>query len=158
MDINPGLCLTYTSKLRNMHLKLITSLLTLFLCTPNLKATANEKFTGTFEGTGRACAGKLFVRTKTIEWNSTYSICNKTHYEIIEKNLTADQKHIAFRLKNKNKLCRYEVIELEYLSDYNWNVNGYQTTEGFKNRLSKEWIESSLPERQILSCLMIDLR
>src|SRR5262245_31405462 len=40
---------------------------------------AGPAFTGTFRGTGRACTGALFVRTKTLEWNTTYSRCQSPY-------------------------------------------------------------------------------
>lgn len=59
-------------------------------------AVAAEKaFTGVFEGTGRACPGALFVRARTIEWNSSFSICKPTSYEILEKKLDNDHKRVV---------------------------------------------------------------
>lgn len=119
-------------------------------------ATAADKaFTGTFEGTGRACSGALYVRTKTIEWNSTYSRCKPTEYDILEKQLDSDHKRVVFNLKAHKKQCRYPVIEIEHVDGYSWNVSGYQSLEGFQKRNLPEWSNSPLPERQILSCPMI---
>ncbi|WP_321920703.1 hypothetical protein [Burkholderia sp. BCC1998] len=115
---------------------------------------ADHVFTGTFQGTGRACSGALHVRAKTIEWNSTYSICEATHYEILESGLDRDQERMVFRLKNRSSRCRYSVVEVEHARGYNWNVSGYQSLEGFRKRNSPEWSNSPSPERQTLSCLM----
>jgi hypothetical protein len=117
-------------------------------------AAADNAFTGNFQGTGRACSGALYVRAKTIEWNSSYSICKSSPYEILEKKFDGDQERIVFRLKNRSSRCRYSVVEVERASDYNWNVSGYQSLEGFRKRGLPEWSNSPLPERQILSCSM----
>ncbi|MDR2128956.1 MAG: hypothetical protein LBP52_07815, partial [Burkholderiaceae bacterium] len=72
-------------------------------------------FTGVFEGTGRACSSAL--RTKTIEWNSTYSICKPTRYEVLEKTLGDDGEYarIVFSLETRSKHCRYKVIEVAHM-------------------------------------------
>jgi hypothetical protein len=131
---------------------LFTSLIGSF---PSLAIAADEVFTGVFEGTGRACYGALYVRTKTIEWNSTYSICKPTRYEILEKKLDGDHEQIVFRLKNRSKHCRYEIIEVTHESEYRWHVTGYPSLEGFQKRNLPDWSSPSLPERDVLSCPMV---
>ncbi|UEP28512.1 MULTISPECIES: hypothetical protein [unclassified Burkholderia] len=113
---------------------------------------SDQAFTGTFQGTGRACSGALHVRAKTIEWDSAYSVCKATHYEILEKKL--DRERIVFFLEKRGNRCRYSVVEVEHTSGYSWNVTGYQSLEGFQKRDLPEWDNSPLPERQVLSCLM----
>ncbi len=116
---------------------------------------ADKDFTGVFEGTGRGCSGALYVRAKTIEWNSTYSICKATHYEVLEeKKSDGDHERIVFQLKKLSSRCRYSVVEVEHASGYNWNVSGYQSLEGFQKKDLPDWSNSPLPGRQILSCLM----
>ncbi|WP_175701972.1 hypothetical protein [Burkholderia ambifaria] len=115
---------------------------------------SDQVFTGTFEGTGRACSGALHVRAKTIVWDSAYSVCKATHYEILEKTLDRDRERVVFHLKQRGNRCRYSVIEVEHASGYSWNVSGYQSLEAFQKRDLPEWGNSPLPERQVLSCLM----
>lgn len=117
-------------------------------------SVADKAFVGVFEGTGRACSGALHVRAKTIEWNSTYSTCKSTRYEVLEQEVSDGQQRVVFRLKNRNKQCRFEVVEVERVGDYNWNISGYPTQEGFEKRNLSDWKNSSLPERQTLSCPM----
>jgi len=116
---------------------------------------AEVGITGVFEGTGRACTGALYLRAKTMEWNSTYSVCKSTRYKILEKNLTGDHKRLVLHLKNRSPRCRYDVVEVEHTSGYNWNVSGYQSLEGFQKRDLPDWNNSPLPERQVLSCVMV---
>jgi hypothetical protein len=115
----------------------------------------DEALTGVFAGTGRACAGALYVHTQTIEWNSTYSLCTPTRYEILEKNRSGEPRRIVYRLKARSHRCRFEVIELEHASGYNWNVSGYPSLEGFQKRNLPDWVGSDLDGRQVLSCLMV---
>lgn len=116
---------------------------------------ANERLTGRFEGGGRACAGALYVRTHTLEWNSTYSLCQPTRYAIVEQALHDNPKRVVFRLQQRSRHCRYQVVTLEQRSADQWQVTGYQSLEGFQNRHLPDWSNSPRPERQTLSCLMI---
>lgn len=124
-------------------------------CLPGTGIAVEKPFTGVFSGTGRACSGALHVRAKTIEWNSTYSICKSTQYRILEKESDNGRQRVVFQLNKRSTRCRYPVIEVEHQAGYNWNVSGYQSLEGFSNRNSPDWRNSPLPERQILSCPMI---
>jgi len=138
-----------------MHtLKSTILTLSLLICSTITKAT-EDIFTGSFEGTGRACSGKLQVQKKEIKWNSTYSQCRTIQYSVLEADLANKERRIAFHLQNPNEKCLYPIIEIKYSSGYNWHVNGYQSLEGFQNRNSPDWKNSPLPERQNLSCLMI---
>lgn len=121
-------------------------------------ASAEQSFFGTYEGTGRACSGSLSIREKGIEWRSAFSLCHMARYEALEKNIDGDSKRIVLRLKKKNRECRYPVIEMEQAGHYNWNVTGYPSLEGYRNRKSPDWSNSSLPERQTLSCPMVGPR
>ncbi|MFC5475742.1 hypothetical protein [Paraherbaspirillum soli] len=133
-----------------------TIALFLLIASANAAFAADKPFTGVFGGTGRACSGGAYIRTKTIEWNSTYSICKPSRYEVLEKNLTEkDHKRIVYRLKDRSKQCRSEVIEVEQVSRYGWNVSGYPSLEVFQKRDLPDWGNSPLPERQILSCPMV---
>jgi hypothetical protein len=118
-------------------------------------ASADERpFTGSFSGTGRACSGGLHVRTKTIEWNSSFSVCKPTRYEVLDKD-SREHERIAFRLKTRSKRCLYEVVQIEHVDGANWNAAGYQSLEAYQNREAPDWKNSPLPERQVLSCPMI---
>jgi hypothetical protein len=116
---------------------------------------ADKPFTGAFSGTGRACSGGLHIRANTIEWNSSFSVCKPTGYEVLDQDASADRRRTAYRLKVPSKRCRYEVIEVEHAGGYGWNVTGYQSLDAFKNREAPDWKNSPLPERQVLSCPMV---
>lgn len=120
-------------------------------------AMAEAPFTGVFSGTGRTCSGGLYVRTKTIEWNSSFSICKPARYRVLEKDLARDHGRIAFRLEARSRQCRYEVIEAEQVSTYGWSVQGYQSLEAYRKRALPGWRHSTLDERLVLSCPMTRL-
>lgn len=138
--------------MHNLKLTILTA--SLMVTSITTKAT-EDIFTGSFEGTGRACSGKLQVQKNKIKWNSTYSKCKTTQYSVLETDLNNEKKRIAFHLKTPNAKCLYPIIEIKHSSGYNWHVNGYQSLEGFQNKNSPDWKNSPLPERQNLSCLMI---
>ena len=120
-------------------------------------AIADAPFTAKFGGTGRACSGGLYVRTQTIEWNSSFSVCKPARYEVLEKDLAKDHGRIAFRFKARSRQCLYEVVEAQQVSTYGWDVRGYQSMESFQKRALPDWRNSPLAERLILSCPMIRL-
>ncbi len=121
-------------------------------------AMAEAPFTGAFSGTGRACSGGLFVRTRTIEWNSSFSICKPARYEVLDREgLASDQGRIAFRLKARSRRCLYEVVEAQQVSRYGWDIRGYQSLESYRKRDLPDWNNSPLDDRMILSCPMTRL-
>lgn len=121
---------------------------------PGFAVAADRPLVGEFAGTGRACSGGLFIRSRTIEWNSTYSICRPSRYDVLEHGLDGDRRRIVYRLKQRSSRCRFEVVEVEQASRYNWNVSGYPSFEAFEKRALPDWRNSSRPERQVLSCPM----
>lgn len=120
-------------------------------------AIAGAPFMAVFGGTGRACSGGLYVRTQTIEWNSSFSICKPRRYRVLEKDLAADHGRIVFRLSARSRQCRYEVIEAEQISTYGWNVQGYPSLEAYQKRALPGWHHSPRDDRMVLSCPMVRL-
>jgi len=114
----------------------------LFFLAHGWVVAADNPFTGTgvFQGQGRGCWGKLYVRKLSLEWNTPYSVCNKTSYTVIEKDLKAKSPHIAFALAQKSKSCRYEIVELSFDPEYPayWTATGYETRKDFNNRASAD--------------------
>ena len=117
---------------------------------------ADAPFTLALTGGGRACSGGLFVRTKTIEWNASFSRCKPSPYEILGRETAGDHERLAFRLLNRNRSCRYAVIEAEQVRPGSWNVNGYPSLEAYQKRDIPDWREAPLPARQVLSCPMYE--
>ena len=122
------------------------------LVLPYISMAGDSVFTGSFRGEGRACFGGLFVRTKTIEWNSSFSKCGPSAYVVLDQGLNEAQPKIAYRLIRRQKQCRSEVIELVYYEGQAWSVNGYPTVEAYRNKDLPDWKDSLLPERAVMSC------
>ena len=118
----------------------------------NGSPAADKPFTGIFRGNGRACFGALSIRPKTIEWHSTYSTCGPTAYEILEQDLLAKNARIVFLLKNHSKHCSHQVIELQHYEQNVWDVKGYSSLEAYQKKELPDWKDSTLPEREALSC------
>lgn len=121
-------------------------------------AAADAPFTGSFKGTGRACNGGVYVRPKTIEWISSWSICKSGGYEVLEKKLEGDGQRIVFHIKARSKQCRYEVLALEQVHGTDWTADGYQSLEAYQKRELPDWRNSPLPERLILECPMTRIK
>jgi hypothetical protein len=121
---------------------------------------ADKPFAGVFRGGGRACSGALSVRSKTIEWHSTYSACKSSPYEILEKDLTGKVPRITYLIKQRSKFCKHEVIELQLNAGYAgdppyWDVMGYPSLEAFQKKELPDWKDSVLPGREVLSCMLL---
>jgi len=93
-------------------------------------------FTDSFEGQGEACWGNLYIRTKTIEWDTDYSVC-VGQYTIIKKTFSDKPQnfdYILYKLKHVNRTCSYPYIGLYYY-DYSdgpyiedhWSVMGFSS-------------------------------
>lgn len=121
-------------------------------------SAADKPFTGVFEGTGRACSGNLYIRSKTVEWNTPFSVCKRTTYEVLEKDFSGEGKRLALHLKTRSKRCAYVVVEAtkaDSVSPYAWNITGYQSLEAFQKRELPGWKHSALDERMTLSCPVV---
>jgi len=109
-----------------------------------------EPFTGVFHGQGRGCWGKLYVKTKTLAWNTPYSVCAKTPYTVIDKDMDASAPGIAFMLRHKSRSCRYEIVQLAFdpaYPDY-WLARGYASRADYEGRKTADGAAQS----RTLSC------
>lgn len=115
---------------------LLLGSLSAFVFANALAGDADQPFSGVFRGQGRGCWGKLHVTAKAIEWNTPYSVCNKTPFAVIQRDLHSKSPKIAFALDRKSKKCRYEVIEISFdpaFPDY-WLASGYQSRKDFDEK------------------------
>lgn len=97
---------------------------------------AEAPFTSAFQGTGRACYGGLYVRTKTISWLTSFSRCQKVPYEMLERQENGHDRRFTFRLKQHPKGCRFEVLYLYHRDipnpDIDWHVIGYASLTDYR--------------------------
>src|SRR5882672_2140538 len=94
---------------------------------------ADSPFTGAFEGTGRACYGGLYIRTRTISWLTPFSQCQSVLYEVIERLEKGNQRQFAFHLKQRREKCPFDVLYLNHSDTLNpdtgWHVIGYSSVQ-----------------------------
>lgn len=121
-------------------------------------AASDTPFTGVFSGTGRACHGTLRVHGKTVEWNSSFSRCEASRYEVLEHQLDGSGQRIVFRIEARGSRCLYEVFSLEQVEGSDWTADGYPSLEAFRKRDLPDWRDSSLQERLVLECPMTRLK
>ena len=122
--------------MRILKKQLVGSLCGLILVNGTAALSVENNFTSVFQGQGRGCWGKLYVREQAIEWNTPYSVCSKSAYTVIQSDLNSKTPRIAFALERKSKKCRYQVIELSFdpaYPDY-WLASGYQSLKDFESR------------------------
>lgn len=93
-------------------------------------------FTGAFSGTGRACYGRLFVRTKTIAWLTPFSQCPRVRYRIVDDQRSGNVRSLTFALARRPKGCRYGVIHLRHRDEpdpaIGWEAFGYATLDDYR--------------------------
>lgn len=78
-------------------------------------ATADKQKSSTesFEGGGRACAGRLTITSKKITWNTPFSQCASLSYSILVAKADAEGGSRVFQLKNPSATCLYKFIHVE---------------------------------------------
>lgn len=89
---------------------------------------AAPKTINVYEGTGRACAGQLAITPKTISWQTSFSQCPKTAYELVknEPNLQ------VYRMQKRAKTCAYDYIQVETgLPNEQVQVIGFPNQQAF---------------------------
>jgi hypothetical protein len=96
-------------------------------------ALADAPCDGAYRSWGRACFGGAFVRDKTIEWNSSFSTCKPSPYEVLDSVLEGKPRSVAYRIKKPSKDCRYAVIEIvEDSGDgEGWSIAGFTSMEAY---------------------------
>ncbi|MES2531127.1 MAG: hypothetical protein V4636_08835 [Pseudomonadota bacterium] len=132
----------------------------LSLClTVSTVSAADRPFTVALTGWGRACAGGLFVRTKTIEWNTTFVTCKPSPYELLESSMQGGSKVVVLRILKPSKGCIYNIIKVRQSPpEGTWDVTGFQSLDAYRNHDQPEWFYTTLPERNWLSCPMEESR
>lgn len=123
----------------------------LLLATSNGLA-ADKPLTGTFYGNGRACYGALYLRTKTVEWHSTYSACKRTTYRILEQNLASEHPNVVLLLDQPSKHCRLQVIELRHYESNSWEATGYHSRADYQKGKEPGQKEALEANGKTLSC------
>lgn len=125
---------------------------TLLLSTATHTLAADKPLTGVFYGNGRACHGALYLRTKTVEWNSTYSACERTKYKILEQDLASEHPSVVLSLDKPSKHCRLQVIELRHYENNSWEATGYSSRTNYQDGKEPSQREALEANGKTLSC------
>ena len=94
--------------------------------------------TGSFEGSGRACYGRLVVTPAAIAWATPASRCKRSAYRLLDGGAAAAgaSAHAVFHLKRAGRACRTPVIVLRQHAaaspDIGWEAIGYPSLAAFK--------------------------
>jgi hypothetical protein len=120
------------------------------LCAVPVVHADDKALIGIFSGQGRPCWGKLYLTSKTIEWQTPYSSCKKTAYDVVEQNLESKHPTAAYRLRHQNPACKFPYISLQFDPEYPdyWRLIGYASKKAFEQR--KE--QGAEQEDQRLEC------
>lgn len=88
---------------------------------------------GVFEGTGRACSGRLTITPRTLTWKNTFLPCPATAYRVVETVRTDIGRQWIYELKNPPKRCFYRVVKLEKRDTAAaWNIAGFSSIDAYK--------------------------
>jgi len=133
-------------------LHLLSATLLLSATNHTLAADKPQPFSGTFYGNGRACYGALYLRTKTVEWNSTYSTCGRTTYKTLEQDLASEHPSVVLSLDRPSKHCRLQVIELRHYENNSWEATGYRSRDDYQKGKEAGQREALEANGKTLSC------
>jgi hypothetical protein len=104
--------------------------------TARAQGVVAQRFTGSFRGTGRACYGRLDVRTRTLSWLTSFSQCQSVPYQVLEQHEHGDERSFAFHLEQPTKGCRFQVVYLHHRDaperDTGWEGIGYASLEDYR--------------------------
>jgi hypothetical protein len=107
---------------------------------------------GVYRSWGRTCQGSLVVRSKTIEWNSPFSVCKPSPYAVLDSELEGDERRVVYRIKKRNKACAFDVIEVFQFGDDMWSMRGYPSVEAYERRNDDAWLAAK-EGRAPLACV-----
>lgn len=114
------------------------------------------RFTGAFSGTGRACYGRLFVRTETIAWLTPFSQCPRVRYRVLDDERSGNARALTFELARRPKGCRYGVIHLRHRDEpdpaIGWEVLGYATLDDYRQDRARGFTAAS---PTAISCYLV---
>ena len=107
-----------------------------------------KTFTGHFQGEGRGCWGDIWIRTKTIQWNSDWSACYSP-YTIVKKTFADKPQNfdsILYKIERPRRSCSWKYIGMYfYLSDApglysNWLAVGFPKFRDYQNFDEHIWL------------------
>jgi hypothetical protein len=132
--------------------------LTVLLGSACAEAPGAASFTGSFLGASRPCKGGLHVRSKTLDWITTYQVCKARPYEVLEEDFSGVRRRIVFQIRKRGRACGMEVFELQQANPRagKWDAAAFPSLEAYRKRAEPGWIDSTAPERQSLLCILYE--
>lgn len=107
------------------------------------KALLSEQ--GIYEGTGRACYGKLRIEGDKISWMTPFSQCASSSFVVRDRATKDGASHVVYELLKPSSECLYRVLVLSYKKENNyWSVDGFSS-----------WEEYKVDGRDKLSCYLV---
>jgi hypothetical protein len=116
---------------------MVAALLIAGLSPLQLVAGDDNVLTGTFEGSGRACYGKLIIKPETISWTTPFSSCKNVPYEILDQTSRGSERRIVYSLKERDKGCLWSIVVLRHRdspnADLDWDLTSYLTMADYES-------------------------
>lgn len=88
-----------------------------------------------FEGTGRACFGKLSIQRSEISWTTPFSQCNALPYVLLDQVTSSGKARHTFRFTHTTPTCRYRIISVTHHEagepGTGWEVTGYGQEQSY---------------------------
>jgi hypothetical protein len=122
--------------MNNHIVKISSGIILLLLSSLSTAEQASQPpFLGKLHGTGRACSGVFIVGRKMLTWDTAFSQCVHSPYEIIKQEKVDGNTRVVYRLKSRGRKCLYPIIELSQTADQaipGWDLGGFTSEEAWK--------------------------
>jgi hypothetical protein len=91
---------------------------------------------GVFEGTGRACSGRLKITPKRLSWSPPFNACRPTAFTLAERRQEGGDTQWIYQRVGASKRCFYKVVVLQKTAEPDdrttWNVTGFVSMKAYK--------------------------
>ncbi len=118
-------------------------------------------FTGAFYAESRGCHGGLWIRTRTIQWNTNFSNCYST-YTIVKRTFKETLKnydYILYKVDHPGKACSWKYIGLYYYDyfdsleySYHWTASGFSSWRDYLAFPYRGVITGTGNDSDVLTC------
>lgn len=121
-----------------INLLMVFGLLAL-LAVPACSAANKQKpVSEVYVGGGRACAGKLIIKAKTISWMTPFSQCSSQAYKLVSLPGTNQQNRV-FQLSKPTDKCLYHFIYVQtHAETGQLEISGFKTIKDYENKNVEE--------------------
>ena len=121
-----------------MRLALLAILFTLPVASARAQnAAAAPEERGVYSGSGRACAGDLRIGADSIAWDTPFSHCAASPFQVEQRTNDGAGLRVTYRLLRPGGRCRYPVLLLMHAGDkpgIGWDVVGFASLADYKSQ------------------------